>query len=199
MRALTFSCLRRHSAGFTLVEVTVAAAISLMAMVAILSMFIASSKMSVESFLRNKASGEARKVIDRLTTDARAAVALESSFGSYTAGANTLILKVPAIDNSGIPLDMESKYDHIIYHQDGDGATELKRIVSPHASSSRTAENRVIGSSAKPRVTVTGTYSVQPDALGAFVLHYEFTSVQTHGAKEYERPLAGSIRLRNKV
>ncbi len=189
----------RRDGGLTLVELCIAAAISLIAMVAILSMFIASSKIGVESYLRNRASGEARKVIDRLTTDARSAVGIDSSFGSYTAGAATLILKVPAVDDDGLPVDMDSKYDRIIYHQDSDNATELKRIVVPDASSARDAETRVIGSSANPRVSVSGTYSVQPDALGAFVIHYEFTSVQSRGDKEYERPLAGSIRLRNKV
>jgi len=184
--------------GYTLVEVLIASAISTMVVIATMSMFIAAAKMSIESYMRNQATMQARTVMDRLTTDARSALGVESTYDSYKASSSTLILKVPAITAAGLPVDIEAKFDRIIYHQGASNKNELIRTVIADSSSSREAGDMVVGSSSKPQIGVDGTYSVQPDALGAYVLHYEFVSVQDRGSKQYTKPIAGSIRLRNK-
>jgi len=187
---------RRH--GYTLVEVLIASFISTIVTIAVLSMFIAAAKLSVESFMRNQAAMQARSVMDHLTTDARVAVGVESSYGSYTASSSTLILKVPAITATGLPVDIDTNFDRIVYHQGAVNKNDLIRTVITDASSARESGDTVVGSSAKPQIGIESTFSVQPDALGAYVIHYEFISVQDRGSKQYTKPIAGSIRLRNK-
>lgn len=189
----------RHSSGFTLIEVSVAAVISFMAISAVFSVFIAASKMTVESFHLNQASMQARIVIDNLTGDIRMATDVLDTFDSFTADDNTLILKLPAIDANGFPVDIDSKFDHIIYHQDEATNNALVREVIADGSSSRESTEQTIGTSEETGISLSGTYETLPDALGAFVIYYKFTAVQKNGSKNYEMPLAGSIRLRNRT
>ena len=194
----SISLVQGRSRGYSLMELMIALTASTIVVSATLSMFIAAAKMSVESYLRNRAAMEARSVMDALTTDARVALGIESTFSSYTASSSTLILKVPAITSAGLPVDIDNKFDRVIYHQSTQNKNQLLRTVIAHADSSRPAGDTIIGSSAKPQIGVDGTYSVQPDALGAYVIHYEFISLQDRGSKQYSKPIAGSIRLRNK-
>lgn len=188
-RLRTISFRRR---GFSLVEVVIAMAITLLVTVSIFSIFITSSKMAVESFMRNKTAMDARLVIDKLTTDARMAATVENAYGKYTADNKTLILKLPAIDADGFAIDPETKFDYVIYHQEGTSPIYFVRTVVANADSSRESTDEIIGDSASP-----GVYAVQPDALGSFVLYYRFDSVQERGDKDVRMPSAGTIQLRN--
>ncbi len=189
--------LKRPRKGFSLIEVLIASAISLMATTAVLSIFIAASRMSVEAFFQNQATMQARSVIDTLTRDVRSAVEVETSYGAFNANSSTLILKLPAIDNNGFPTNVDSNFDRIIYHRD-DQERMIRQVVA-HGSSSRESGSRVIGSQARGVVQLAGTYDVLPDAIGAYVIYYKFTAVQSRGEKVFNVPLAGSVRLRNKT
>lgn len=192
---MTFSLNKfRHSTrkGFSLVEVSIAAAISLFATLAVMSIFIASSKMTVESFVRNKAVMDARLVIDNLTSDVRMATSIETSYKTYKADKTTLILKLPSINAAGFAIDPDTKFDYIIYRQAGKDPARFIRTVSADASSARTSGDTDMGDSVSP-----GVYAVQPDAVGNFVVYYEFNSVQTRGDKSVKIPAAGAIQLRN--
>jgi len=180
--------------GFSLAEVSIAISISLLATVAIFSVFSTSSKMAVESFMRNKTAMDARLVIDKLTSDARMAINLETSYGSYTANENTLILKLPSIDANGFAINPDTEFDYIIYHQQGTSPVRFVRTVDADPDSARVSGSENLGDSATP-----GVYSVQPDALGEFVIYYRFNSVQKRGNKTIEIPTAGTIQLRNHI
>lgn len=178
--------------AFSLVEVTIAMAISLLATSAVFSVFTASSKMAVQSFMRNKTAMDARLVIDKLTSDARMASSIEASYGKYKADANTLILKIPSIDNEGFAVDPDTKFDYVVYHQEGKNPVRFVRTVVADASSSRESGAQNLGNSSTP-----GVYAVQPDAVGEFVIYYKFSSVQKRGDQTIEIPAAGTIQLRN--
>lgn len=184
--------------GFTITEMAIAAVISLMATTAAMSVFISSSKMAVESLMRNRAYSEARLLTEHLASDIRAASSLVSNHKSYAASANTLILRLPSIDADGFPLDITTKFDTVIYHPDKTQESKVVRTVDSAPGSSRKSESRVIGRSANRAIAVKGNYEVLPDALGAHVIYYKFTARQNYGFKQFETPLAGSIRLRNR-
>lgn len=178
--------------AFTLVEVSIAMAIGLMASLAVMSVFISSSKMAVESFMRNKTTMDARLVIDKLTSDVRMASTVESSFGKFKSDNKTLILKMPSLNADGFAIDPDTKFDRVIYHQEGKSPVRFVRTVSADAASARVSGDENMGDSASP-----GVYTVQPDPLGNFVIYYQFNSVQTRGDKSITIPSAGSIQLRN--
>lgn len=181
----------KSRAGFSLVEVSISMVIGLLATIAIMSTFLAASRISVESFVRNQAVTDARLIVDRLTSDARNAITVVNSYKSFSSDNSTLILQLPAIDAQGFPIDIETHFDYVIYHP-GDDGNSFRRTVDAHAQSSRSSESRVLG-----RSEVPGLYAVQPDALGAFVIYYRFRSVQSGGGKSIEIPAAGSVQLRN--
>ena len=183
----------RHPArGLTLVELSISMFINLLGAIAIVSLLLMASKMAAQSYYLNKATMEARLVVDHLTSDARMAVALEESFASYTADANTLILKLPSIDENGMPIDAQSVFDRVVYHKAPSSTDKLARTVIPDASSARVGESRVVGESLSP-----GIFAVQPDPIGEFVIYYRFTSTQEWAGNTTVVPIAGSIQLRN--
>ena len=183
-----------HKRGFTFIELAIAMTISLLATVAIFSTFITTSKMSVQSYMQNKTTMEARIIIDNLTSDVRMAINLESSFDEFTSGPSTLILKLPSINADGFAIDPKTKFDRVIYHQDQAKPNQIIRTLRAGTGSSRSSESRTIGDSFTP-----GIYTTQPDALGNFVIYYEFTSEQKRGDKIVKVPAAGSVHLRNHV
>lgn len=183
---------RRSSRGLTLVEMLIAITINLLGAVAIVSTLILTSRMTAQAYYLNKATMEARLVIDMLTSDARMAMTLESSFGTFTADANTLILKLPAIDAEGIPVDPESKFDRIVYHRSPSAADRLARTIVADASSARKSETRTVAESVTP-----GIYAVQPDPIGQYIIYYQFTSLQKWAGKTTQVPVGGSVQLRN--
>lgn len=189
LKTKTFPARRR---AFTLIEVSIAMTISLMAMVAVMSIFVASSKMAVTSFMQNKAAMEARHVIDHLTSDVRMAISLEKNYKSYTADKNTLILKLPSIDAQGFAIDVTSKHDYVVYDQPTIGSNVIVRKVYADTGSSRASGEEIVGRSVKP-----GVYAVQPDSTGEYIVYYEFASIQKHGDQVMEVPTAGSVQLRN--
>jgi hypothetical protein len=193
----------RKSRAHTLVELVTAMVVGLLAAAATMSIFVASSKMGVEAGYRSRAENEVRIIVDNLTTDVRSAVAIESAFDgcgeTFTSNSTTLILKLPAIYPSGVPIDVQSVFDRVIYHSNNGNPPDILRTVCPDISSARQAGSRNLGSSARPQLRISGAYQVQPDALSSSIVHYEFTAARRHGEREYSRPLAGSIRLRNRI
>jgi len=199
MNKSVFYKLSSRTRGLTLIEVAIASVISLLATTAVMSVFISSSKMAVDSFMRNRSYTEGRIVTEYLASDIRAAAGIESSYKGYTASADTLILKLPSIDSNGFPVDINTKFDRVVYHPAKNNRETVVRTVISDSSSSRKSEERAIGSSSDQKIGVKGSYQALPDALGAYVIYYKFTADQTYGSKSYETPLAGSIRLRNRA
>jgi len=198
MNQLTL-CPVRKNAAFTLIEVILASSLSLMTTVVMMSFFIASSKMAVESTLRSRAEMEGRLLRSYLVTDIRSACGIDDSFKSFTAGPDTLILKLPAVNESNLPIDSSSKFDRIVYHPANKNGTQVMRTIIPDAASSRRAESRAISSSTNRNLNITGMYQALPDARGAYCIYYQFASSQDAGQKTYIAPAAGSVRLRNRA
>lgn len=189
----------------TIVEVVIAVGIQAVVLLGVYAAVVTCTRLQKDNYQHNLVSAEAQRVADRLISDVRGALALENSFSdagkTYQYSTSTLILRYPSIDANGIPLDVTAKFDRIIYHP---GASNyIYRTVIPGAGSSRTSEERLIGRSTDPRIGVAGSYLAKPDALGAYVVHYEFCARRLNpraGAKrpDYISTVAGSVYLRNK-
>ena len=105
-----------------------------------------------------------------ISRDIRKAESILTSYSTYTAGASTLILRVPSIDGSGELLtDIDGKiqsYDIIIYTMDATETDKLIRRTYPATGSSRSSG---IDNVAKGIDTFTVT-TVSSESVGMEIL-----------------------------
>jgi hypothetical protein len=188
----------RTRRGMSMMEVTIAGVISLLVIGAILSIFVLSSKMTRQAYQLNEIHDRARLLSDTLAKDIRHAGNLGRSFQQFHSEDSTLILELPAIDADGNPINVKNNIDRIVYYPSVEDPEILIREVIPDAESARSSSRQVFGD-VDIGLDITGTFSVAPDPLGAHVIHYQFTVRRTLQGKEFEIPVAASVRLRNKV
>lgn len=191
---------REHQSccGITLVEMMITVVISTALGIGAILCLIAAQKSAATSFRFNQINQEARLVSDTLVHTIRSAVSIEPSYQSFTTSNDTLILKLPSINADEDAIDIENVFDYIIYHPDNiNGTYVIVSEILPSASSIRTAEKKVIGAGISSSA-YTGTFLAKPDALGAYVIHYQLMATRNLKNKTYNFPLSGSVRLRNK-
>lgn len=188
----------------TLVETVIAVAISSAFVAGALAISVYAQRATVHAVQHNLVERESRYVSDLMTRDLRNAINLQANFSdgtnTWAAGNDTIILRLPAINAQDRAIDIHNIHDHIIYTNQGTGNVMWRRV-RPHAQSTRAVSDRAIGRSVTPDLSLQGTFLVKPDALGAFVVHYQFLARQSLGDRLYlyEKPVAGSVRLRNKL
>jgi len=188
----------RNYRAMSVLELLFASVISLILITGTLSVFIMTQKNAMTAVRYNKDNSEARLISDMVAKDVRGAVGLEASYGSYTSSNNTLILKIPSIDSNENVIDVENTFDRIIYHPNETDSDIIEREVFPDASSSRASGTKTIGK-ALMGSDYEGTFLIQPNALGAYVIHFQFMIRRTFQGVDYEMPISGSIKLRNKT
>lgn len=195
---------RSRDRGFTLLEVLFAAGISSVVVMAVVTSFVIAQRTTMQSFWQGQVYADARTTVDNLVRDIRGAIEVESSFThsasgvTYTTGDDTIILKLPAIDASEYIIDVESTFDRIVYSMSDSDPPVLLRRILPDDLSGRPQTTEVIGDLVNG-FGYTGSFSTKPDPLGAFVLHYELKAQRTTGILgDFEMPLSGSVRLRNR-
>ena len=181
----------------TLIEIAMVSVISMIVAAVSMRTLVYIQRSTVRISMINQMAQESRFLADQISTDARNAIELEASYGSYTAGADTMILKLPSIDSSGDIINIDTTFDRIVYYPGG-GSTLLVREIIPHGSSARIASTKTIGSLVTGEA-FTGTFASQPNALGAYVIHYQFKLSQTLLGRATTIPISGSVRLRNKA
>lgn len=131
--------------GFTLVEILIASAIALIVGLFLTSILINNNGVFYkQSSLVNTglSSNDVMSEIDKSITQAvSVAVAYPQDTPLYTTGANTLILKVPALGADG---SIENVYDYIVIAKDASKNNVLRKKVFPDVSSIRKAEDLVM-------------------------------------------------------
>ena len=188
----------RNYRALSILELLFASVISLILISGTLSVLIMAQKNAMIDIRYNKDNSEARLISDMVAKDVRGAAGLEASYGSYMASSNSLILKIPSIDSNENIIDVENTFDRIIYHPNETDPDTIERSVFPNVSSSRASETKTIGK-ALMGSAYDGTFLVKPDALGAYVIHFQFMIRRTFQGVDYEMPISGSVKLRNKT
>ena len=197
MRREQLTSAMRSRRAMTLTEMTIATGISSLVAVAAIATMILVQKGTTKALCFSKTANASRILSDLIAKDIRSAIGLDASFGSFTAGADTLILRLPSIDADGYVVDVDNSIDYVVYHPGTADPSVLMRTTTPSGASSRPGGIRVIGSLIAG-TTCQGTFATKRDALGVFVVHYQFTSSRTLIDETYEVPVSGSLRLRNK-
>lgn len=131
--------LLKKNRGATLIELMIVVAGILFIFAAILG----ANRMSLMTYYRdsgiNESSRNAFSTLRYIEKDIQNASAVSTSYGSYYTSSNTLVLKVPSYDASGI---IDSTYDYIVYSVNDDGG--LVRSVYPETVSLREEETRTV-------------------------------------------------------
>lgn len=140
--------------GFTLMEMVVAMAVSMILLTAGTALYVTSMKEAVTSHAFATANATGQLVMEYINKDVKQAVEIPSSAtipqGTFTSDYKTLVLKLPAW-NAATSETVSNKFDIVVYQyitlqNDAGGVSHkvynIRRIVSPDASSSRTGEDR---------------------------------------------------------
>jgi prepilin-type N-terminal cleavage/methylation domain-containing protein len=122
--------------GFTLIETVVVIAISVMALLALVNLFIVFNSIYgyQNAFIAAAGSaGGSMNSLEAYVSQAENVLASRTVSGtSYSSGTSTLVLEIPSIDSSGNALP--SAKDYVVFHASG---TVLYRIVAADNQSSR--------------------------------------------------------------
>jgi len=131
----------KKKSGFTITELIFAASVAVMTLAILFFVSFTlqdNIRLTIEILGLNENS---RKSINIISRDIRKAESILTSFGTYTAGVSTLILRLPSIDSSGeIVTDASghiASHDVIIYTLDTAEQDKLVRDITAAATSSR--------------------------------------------------------------
>jgi prepilin-type N-terminal cleavage/methylation domain-containing protein len=157
--------------GFTLVEILVSVVLILICALIVSTMFIGQNRIFRTESAELNVTSDARSAIDDIDNYTRQATRTLSSYSTYTAGSQVLILQLRSVGASNQLLI--GSYDTVVYYLDG---SNLYRRIYPDASSSRAAVIKRLASSVNslsftynsatfPQVTeVTTSITTQEDA-----------------------------------
>jgi len=133
--------------AFTLVEILIG-----MTLLGMLSIVIGSIFISNFRLFRDESSAiaitDANKIaLDDITNQIRESQSIAVSCtpcGADTTGANIIVLQLWPLNAAGEPFDGTTDYDYVVYKRDTTDNTKLKKIVYPHATSTRPAVNDIL-------------------------------------------------------
>jgi Tfp pilus assembly protein PilW len=125
--------------GFTLIELQIAACISLITIAAAISLYLFYWRTFVIGNAALDVYSNSRIAIGLMARDIRCASQVVTNHGSYTTSNNTLVLQTPSINANGDTIP--SHYDFITYKLQG---SDLYKIAEVDASSARPAQNSAV-------------------------------------------------------
>lgn len=183
--------------SFTLIELLISMALLAVVTMVIGYVFIANFKL-----FRDESSAiaitEINKIaLDEITNQIRESQGIAVSCtpcGSDTTNANTLILQIWPLNASGEPFDGSGSFDYIVYKRDTVDNTQMRKIIYPDASSTRTATNDVLATDIS---ILTFTYNNATPSLASEVT-IRIKNSKTLAGKVQEVDRETKAVLRNK-
>lgn len=126
--------------GLTLIETVVAMGLSLLVLTVLSDLFIQTRHLYLLENNTSQLTTSSQTAIARIDTIVRQGVSIESSYNSYTAGNNRIIIKLPTVNSAGQLL--LNTYDYVIYQLDPTNTTRLQEIVAADSASRRRSRTR---------------------------------------------------------
>lgn len=188
--------MRINKKGFTISELLIAIIIVVITIIISFQAFISLryDYGAITSYLASYLKG--REVIDIMSKDCRIAIRVLDSFSSYTATDNSIVLKVPSIDNFGNIIDVDHEFDYIIYRlYQGD----LWKIVIPGTASSRPPQNEVLKKSMESLfITSNGVALSQiPHKSSITNVTIRVSAIEEFQGKDYRVTPGTTVKLMN--
>lgn len=145
-------------AGFTTLEMVSAITIGAMTILLIMSVYMASLRYFNREYPSWVCNRSTELAMEYMTRDVRAAIQPVSSYGPVSTAADSIVLKVPSYDHSGI---ISNSYDYIAYAVNRDH--NLTRTIVSGGGLRKDETNRVLADSIS---TLSFVYSCQDEFTG---------------------------------
>jgi len=191
-----FKRIRHGCRATTLMEMMIATAVSTAFSGALITTSVLISKIATDISARNLCEISVQQSLDLLSRDLRSAIDVVDTYGSYQTTSDTLVLKLPALQEDYRPIDIDTRFDYVIYHPKPDDPNRFMRTIVADPDSRRGSDTHEVKFSVRA-VSFEGFYAAEPDALGTHVLHVQLIAEKTARHKPVETPLSVSIKLRN--
>lgn len=188
----------------TLIELLIVVAISAIIMIALLSLYMAGQRYFFNEDAKADAIEDSRMPMTWISRDIREALQVVATHGSYTTGANTLVLEVPPTDPTTGAL-MTGSPDHIIYRRNPTYPERLERIIDATDTSGRQDDTRVMADAVNAFGLIyykqDGTTPASP-ITDTFIVDITLSSTKA-GIQRANQPFVEAlntrVRLRNKA
>lgn len=123
--------------GFTLIELVVVVALVAICSTVLVSLFIGHNRIYRTQTAELDVTGDARQALDDIDSYVRQTNRTLSTYSTYTANAQVLILQIQSVNSSSQLI--ASTFDDVVYYLNNGN---LYRQVFPNPSSSRTAQTK---------------------------------------------------------
>lgn len=136
-----------YKRAFTLVELVIGMALTGIIVLVLGNIFVTNVRLFRDESSAIAITDTNKIALDEITNQIRESQSIAASCtpcGADTTGANVIILQLWPLNSSGEPFDGSGNYDYIVYKRDSTDNTILKKIVYPHATSTRAAVNNVL-------------------------------------------------------
>ncbi len=111
--------MKRARTGFSVLEALIALTILTIMIGAILSFYAKGQQTFINESAQADAIEQTRYPLAWITRDVKLSTAIEASWGGYVTSADTLILRIPSVNASGLIIDLETSWDRVIYRIQG--------------------------------------------------------------------------------
>lgn len=193
---------KSDSKGFiTLVELTVVVALVALIMLILMSLYVTGQQFLMTESARNDVIRDNRYVFDWISRDIKGAVQVVSSWDAYTTSSNSLILRIPSVDSSGLIIDIENEFDYIIYRLNSEYPNKLERVVdAKDGVSSRVDSARVLASRVNSLLLSSEgvELSAVSDLTQVASINIALTTKQNRLGRDFQQTLDSTVKLRNK-
>lgn len=189
------------SRGATLMELLIVIAISALIVLALLSLYSAGQRYFVTQSAKADTIEDSRHPLTWITRDIRGAVQVVSAYDAYSTSANSLILKVPSIDESGDIIDVDNYFDYIVYRRNPETPDNLERIIDADDASARMDRTKILADNVDS-FTLSFFDSDGADASATVsesaTISISLTSRKDGLGRTYQESFNTQIKLRNK-
>ncbi len=134
-----------YKKGFTLIEIIIVAGLTTVIGAILVGVLVNNSSMYYQESSTVASGIGLNDIVDEVNTDIKLAAGVTSIYEvpplTFTSGQQTLILKLPATNDSG---NLSEVFDYLVIFVDATNPKILRKQVFPDASSTRKAENKVL-------------------------------------------------------
>jgi prepilin-type N-terminal cleavage/methylation domain-containing protein len=192
---------RFKSQGLTLVELLVVLALSALIILALVTLYTSGQRYFINQDAQAKVLREGRYVLDWIARDIKEGIQVVQTWNGFTTSTNCLILQVPAVDATGLIIDVANEFDYIIYRQKPEDPKRLERIldakdgVSSRADSTRLLAERVDAFSLSSEGVELSSVG---DLSTVYNIDIALTTRQNRYGRDFQETLNTVVKLRNK-
>lgn len=138
---------KRHKYGFTIVELLISSVLLAVISYILGSIFISNFKLFIDETSVINITEANKTALDEITNQIRESQSIASTCtpcSPYTTSSTVLILQLWPLNSNGEPFDGGVNFDYIEYKRDAVDNTKLRKIIYPHATSTRQSLNKVL-------------------------------------------------------